>query len=62
MLTTCSQCAQVVEISTYTQHLLEECDHHRQFRRCPRCKQAIHVQNYDKHVEEKGCLMAKAQS
>lgn len=36
MLTTCSSCAQVVEIQSLSAHRLDECDHSHDYRECTR--------------------------
>ncbi|EAR95577.1 centrosomal protein, putative (macronuclear) [Tetrahymena thermophila SB210] len=62
MLLLCPHCAQVVEVSAYNQHLLEECKKAMKFRQCPRCKEAISVTEYNDHVKEKSCLPHKSPS
>ncbi|RUS82487.1 hypothetical protein EGW08_009750, partial [Elysia chlorotica] len=41
MLKRCTNCKQVVEIATYTDHLLTECEAKANFGKCPRCSEAI---------------------
>ena len=59
MLTECQYCSQVIEISTYNDHLLRECEKAADFKQCPRCKESIHSDGYDEHVKEKACLISK---
>ena len=59
MLTECKHCSQVIEIETYNQHLLKECDKASEFKQCPRCKESIHQSSFDKHTESKDCLISK---
>jgi centrosomal protein CEP104 len=55
MLIGCSQCKQIIEIATLTEHLLSECDLRSKFRQCPRCKDAIIDKEFDAHVAAKAC-------
>ena len=59
MLTECSHCKQVIEISSLNEHLLRECDRAQQFKQCPRCKESVHTSDYEGHVGSKGCQIAK---
>ncbi|KAM3137982.1 hypothetical protein pb186bvf_009877 [Paramecium bursaria] len=52
MLVNCSQCTQVVEISDYSQHLLEECKMKRKFKSCPKCREAVLQTGFDRHLED----------
>lgn len=58
MLTPCPACNQTVQIADLNQHLLEECDQKKTFRKCPQCKEAVHVSEYKQHTEELECLRA----
>jgi centrosomal protein CEP104 len=55
MLLVCPHCAQVIEISSYNKHLVEDCQEAKKFRMCPRCKEPIHVNKYNEHIAEKAC-------
>jgi centrosomal protein CEP104 len=55
MLTTCTECKQVIEISTLREHLLDECDFSALFRPCPTCGDAVHERDYDGHVSGRLC-------
>ncbi len=46
---------QVVEIASFTDHLLTECDNKDQHKKCPRCSEAIPVSDYDAHIKDKTC-------
>jgi centrosomal protein CEP104 len=41
MLKRCTNCKQVVEIATYTDHLLNECEAKNNYSKCNRCTEAI---------------------
>jgi centrosomal protein CEP104 len=53
MLTECKHCSQVIEIETYNQHLLKECEKSTEFKQCARCKESVHSDDYEKHVADK---------
>lgn len=55
MLIGCTQCKQIIEIATLTEHLLSECEFRSKFRQCPRCKDAIAAAEYEAHVSGKTC-------
>jgi hypothetical protein len=55
MLKRCTNCKQVVEIATYTDHLLNECEAKNNYSKCNRCTEAIPKSEYDSHVSEKSC-------
>ncbi|XP_076451911.1 centrosomal protein of 104 kDa-like isoform X2 [Babylonia areolata] len=60
MLKRCANCKQVVEIATYTDHVLTECDAKANFGKCPRCTEAIPREELDQHIADKTCNPAKA--
>lgn len=60
MLKRCTNCKQVVEIATYTDHLLNECEAKNNYSKCNRCTEAIPKSEYDPHVSEKSCNAAKS--
>ncbi|VDI80456.1 centrosomal protein CEP104 [Mytilus galloprovincialis] len=62
MLKRCTNCKQVVEIATYTDHLLNECEAKNNYSKCNRCTEAIPKSEYDQHVSEKSCNAAKSSS
>ncbi|XP_052081359.1 centrosomal protein of 104 kDa-like isoform X5 [Mytilus californianus] len=62
MLKRCTNCKQVVEIATYTDHLLNECEAKNDYSKCNRCTEAIPKSEYDQHVSEKSCNAAKSSS
>ena len=43
-------------------HLVEECDNSKDFKRCPRCKEAVHVRDFEQHLDEALCNVAKPPS
>ena len=53
MLTECKHCSQVIEIETYNQHLLKECDKASDFKQCARCKESVNKSEYEDHVASK---------
>ena len=56
LLTKCSLCNQIIEISLFNQHLLEECDHKKTQHKCPRCKESIQANEFKQHIEDMSCL------
>ncbi|CAL1283333.1 unnamed protein product [Larinioides sclopetarius] len=62
MLIRCSNCKQIVEIASLTEHLLEECESRSQYQQCPLCLEAIPSLNYDNHIKIRMCTMAKSSS
>ena len=46
---------QVVEIATYTEHVLTECEAKSNFGKCPRCTEAIPRVELDQHIADKTC-------
>ncbi|KAF8776995.1 Centrosomal protein of 104 kDa like protein [Argiope bruennichi] len=59
MLIRCSNCKQIVEIASLTEHLLEECESRSQYKQCPLCLEAIPSLNYDNHIKIRMCTMAQ---
>mmetsp|Transcript_2960 Transcript_2960/g.2799 ORF Transcript_2960/g.2799 Transcript_2960/m.2799 type:complete len:98 (+) Transcript_2960:1201-1494(+) len=59
MLTECKHCSQVIEIATYNDHLVKECDKAKDFKQCARCKESVHIGEYDQHTQSKTCNQAK---
>ncbi|XP_025081009.1 centrosomal protein of 104 kDa-like isoform X2 [Pomacea canaliculata] len=59
MLKRCANCKQVVEIATYTEHVLTECEAKSNFGKCPRCSEAIPHAELDQHIADKTCNPAK---
>ncbi|XP_070207078.1 centrosomal protein of 104 kDa-like isoform X2 [Littorina saxatilis] len=55
MLKRCANCKQVVEIATYTDHVLTECEAKSNFGKCPRCSEAIPRAELDQHIADKTC-------
>lgn len=55
MLKRCTNCKQVVEIASYTEHLLSECEAKANYARCPRCSEAIPKSEHPQHVADKSC-------
>lgn len=60
MLKRCTNCKQVVEIASYTEHLLTECEAKTNYQKCPRCTEAIPKSDYDEHIAAKSCNSARA--
>jgi len=44
-----------VEIASYTDHLLTECENKSGYGKCNRCTEAITKSELDQHVSEKAC-------
>ncbi|XP_053061981.1 centrosomal protein of 104 kDa isoform X2 [Acinonyx jubatus] len=59
MLTRCTCCRQVVEISSLTEHLLTECDKKDGFGKCYRCNEAVLKEELPRHIKAKDCNPAK---
>ncbi|XP_078338788.1 centrosomal protein of 104 kDa-like isoform X2 [Crassostrea virginica] len=59
MLKRCTNCKQVVEIASYTEHLLTECELKTNYQRCPRCTEAIPKSDFDEHTAAKSCNVAR---
>lgn len=59
MLKRCANCKQVVEIASYTDHLLTECEAKSNYAKCNRCTEAITKPEHEQHVAEKSCNAAK---
>ncbi|XP_033763312.1 centrosomal protein of 104 kDa-like isoform X1 [Pecten maximus] len=55
MLKRCTNCKQVVEIASYTDHLLTECEAKGNYARCPQCTEAIPKSEYAQHIADKSC-------
>jgi len=60
MLKRCANCKQVVEIATYTDHVLTECEAKSNFGKCPRCSEGIPKPELDQHIADKACNPSKA--
>ncbi|XP_035225649.1 centrosomal protein of 104 kDa-like isoform X3 [Stegodyphus dumicola] len=62
MLIRCSNCKQILEIATLTEHLLEECGSKNQYKQCPICLEAVPSLNFENHVKIRTCTMAKPEN
>ncbi|KAG8183807.1 hypothetical protein JTE90_027733 [Oedothorax gibbosus] len=62
MLIRCTNCKQIVEIASLTEHLLEECESRGQYKQCPLCLEAVPALNFDNHTKIRSCTMAKSSS
>ncbi|XP_037076891.1 centrosomal protein of 104 kDa-like [Pollicipes pollicipes] len=60
MLLRCRNCKQVVEIPSYTEHLLSECKDHANYQCCERCQEAIPRHEFDEHVRSYICMPARS--
>ena len=58
MLTNCSACTQIIEVSSYNEHKLYQCDKKSDFKQCNRCKEAIDVDFYEQHIQSLTCAKA----
>lgn len=56
MLTRCEACKQVIEVSYYNSHLLNECDCRNNYVKCDNCKQPVIEKFFDQHSREKNCV------
>ncbi|CAD5115537.1 DgyrCDS4504 [Dimorphilus gyrociliatus] len=60
MLKRCSFCKQVVEISSFNDHLINECGEGKKVTaKCPRCGESINKEELEGHLAAKACLQAK---
>ncbi|XP_017266868.1 centrosomal protein of 104 kDa isoform X2 [Kryptolebias marmoratus] len=55
MLRRCDECRQVVEIASFTEHLLGECESRSKFSQCSRCSEAVHTEDLTCHVQGPTC-------
>ncbi|XP_013875862.1 centrosomal protein of 104 kDa isoform X2 [Austrofundulus limnaeus] len=55
MLRRCDECRQVVEIASFTEHLLGECENRSKFSQCSRCSEAVNAQDLTCHVQGPSC-------
>ncbi|XP_013412883.1 centrosomal protein of 104 kDa isoform X2 [Lingula anatina] len=60
MLKRCTDCKQVVEIASFTEHQISECEAKGNFSKCPRCTEAIPNTEFDQHIKDKTCNAAVA--
>ena len=58
MLTNCTGCTQIIEVSSYTEHKLTQCEKKADFKQCDRCKEAIEADFYEQHVKQQKCPVA----
>ena len=58
MLTSCSDCKQVVEISALRTHLLTECDHRSKYRACDNCGDVVQATDLQVHRASDLCASA----
>nr|XP_057940927.1 centrosomal protein of 104 kDa isoform X2 [Doryrhamphus excisus] len=50
MLRRCDECRQVVEIASFTEHLLNECESRSKFSQCQSCLEAVATEDLTRHV------------
>ncbi|PNF19286.1 Centrosomal protein of 104 kDa [Cryptotermes secundus] len=62
MLMRCAHCKQVVEIATLSQHLLEECEMRKSYRKCETCTEAVLYELFDQHKSDASCNPAGPES
>ncbi|XP_077469746.1 centrosomal protein of 104 kDa isoform X2 [Stigmatopora argus] len=65
MLRLCDECRQVVEIASFTEHLLNECQNKSKFSQCQRCSEAVLTEDMSRHVQSntcKACVSGKPSS
>ncbi|CAN9515724.1 unnamed protein product [Ophioblennius macclurei] len=55
MLRRCEECGQVVEIASFTEHLLGECENRSKFSKCPRCSEAVTTEELTDHMQSPNC-------
>ncbi|XP_047457260.1 centrosomal protein of 104 kDa isoform X2 [Mugil cephalus] len=55
MLRRCDECRQVVEIASFTEHLLGECENRAKFSQCPRCSEAVAAEDLTRHIQGPTC-------
>ncbi|NXY13778.1 CE104 protein, partial [Atrichornis clamosus] len=62
MLTRCEHCRQMLEISSLTEHLLNDCDKRDNFGKCQRCREALPKDELPKHVKSRICNPARPEN
>lgn len=62
VLTNCSLCQIVTEISTLNEHMLVDCEKHHLVKECNRCKQAIPVEQWHQHTLKGGCKIKTSEN
>lgn len=56
MLTQCSECQQIIEIATLSEHLLTECEQRSKYEPCPNnCGEALKTAELDSHLAARSC-------
>ncbi|XP_028309015.1 centrosomal protein of 104 kDa isoform X1 [Gouania willdenowi] len=58
MLRRCTECREVVEIASITEHLLRECESRSKFSRCLRCTEAVATEDLSRHLQGPSCNAA----
>lgn len=49
MLVRCKECSQVIEVSSLTEHLLNECENRQKFMQCAQCTEAVKIDDFQFH-------------
>ncbi|CAG8487062.1 2062_t:CDS:10 [Ambispora leptoticha] len=57
VLTKCTLCNMILEISTLDDHMLYDCDKSKFVKQCPRCREVIPADNYLEHVANQSCMV-----
>lgn len=55
LLCNCPLCNLIIEVSTLTSHLVDECDYSNRIQQCPICEEAILREDYLAHLQKKDC-------
>ncbi|XP_054637674.1 centrosomal protein of 104 kDa-like isoform X1 [Dunckerocampus dactyliophorus] len=55
MLRRCDECRQVVEIASFTEHLLNECESRSKFSQCQSCSEAVATEDLTCHIQGPTC-------
>ena len=58
MLTNCAGCTQIIEVSSYNEHKLNQCEKKSDFKQCLRCKEAVEADFYEQHTKTLACIKA----
>ncbi|KAG8326372.1 hypothetical protein J6590_044360 [Homalodisca vitripennis] len=59
MLMRCQHCQEVVEVASLNQHLADECDLRKLYKKCDLCSDVQHVDSFEEHRNSPSCLQGR---
>uniref|UniRef100_A0A1B6L5S4 UVR domain-containing protein n=1 Tax=Graphocephala atropunctata TaxID=36148 RepID=A0A1B6L5S4_9HEMI len=59
MLMRCQHCQEVVEVASLNQHLADECDLRKLYKKCDHCSDVQHVDSFEEHRNSPSCLQGR---